>query len=136
MPTLKAGTILINTENKIALVYRKEDKSFTFPKGHLEKGETLKECAIRETEEETGHTCKLLKDKEIQITKYVTPSGEKVETHFYLAKDTGLVTRYIDPKDKEETHWINIDDVEDKLIYQNLKDLWKNIKDDIKKQQM
>ena len=61
-------------------------------------------------------------------------SGENVETHFYLAKDTGLVTRYIDPKDKEETVWIGIDEVEDKLSYENLKELWKNIKNEIKKQ--
>ena len=134
MATLKAGTILINSENKIALVYRKEDNGYSFPKGHLEKGENLKDCAIRETEEETGHTCELIKNKEINITKYITPSGENVETHFYLAKDTGLVTRYIDPKDKEETVWIGIDEVEDKLSYENLKELWKNIKNEIKKQ--
>ncbi len=43
MATLKAGTILFNSENKIALVYRKEDNGYSFPKGHLEKGENLKE---------------------------------------------------------------------------------------------
>ena len=55
----KAGCILVNLENKkIALVLRKGD--YSFPKGHLEDGETIKECAIRETIEETGHEVEIL----------------------------------------------------------------------------
>ena len=83
MKILKAGTVLINLKNKeICLVYNKDDKSYAFPKGHLEKGETLQECAIRETEEETGHTCSLINEKEIGILKYVTPAGGRCRTSF------------------------------------------------------
>ena len=49
--TLKAGIILIN-KNKIALIYRNNYNDYSFPKGHLEDGESLIECAIRETEED------------------------------------------------------------------------------------
>lgn len=132
MKILKVGTVLINLKNKeICLVYNKDDKSYAFPKGHLEKGETLQECAIRETEEETGHTCSLINEKEIGILKYVTPAGEDVELHLYLAKDTGIVTRKINPKDKEETLWIDIEKVEEKILYQDLKELWLNMKNNI-----
>ena len=41
----KAGTILINSTTKeIALVYRDKHKDMSFPKGHLEKGETFEEA--------------------------------------------------------------------------------------------
>ena len=134
MKILKAGTVLINLQNKeICLVYNKNDKSYAFPKGHLENGETLKECAIRETEEETGHTCSIINEKEIGILKYLTPAGENVELHLYLAKDTGIVTREINPKDKEETLWVDIEKVEEKILYQDLNQLWLDMKNKINK---
>ena len=49
---LKAGTILVKND-KIALVYRDYYDDYSFPKGHVEKGESFIECAIRETNEET-----------------------------------------------------------------------------------
>lgn len=127
MKTKKAGCILMNTNTKkIALVYR--DKEYSFPKGHLEEGETLKECAIRETREETGHDCRLISNEEIVIIYYSTPSGEEVENHMYLAIDEGETKEIIDEKDKEICVWKKIEEIEETLSYQNLKDAWKEIK--------
>lgn len=123
----KAGCVLINRENKqIGLVYRKKCDDYSFPKGHLEKDETLYECAIRETEEETGRKCKLVSEKEIGIIEYTNFEGN-IKTYMYLAIDEGVTDRIIDEKDKEELVWVNYDDVIDKLSYQNLKDFWKKI---------
>ena len=52
-----AGGLLEATENgalKIAVIHRPRHDDWTIPKGHLEQGETIKEAAIREMEEETG----------------------------------------------------------------------------------
>ena len=39
---IKAGCILTDRNNKkIALVYREKNSDYTFPKGHLEKGESI-----------------------------------------------------------------------------------------------
>lgn len=128
----KAGTILLNLETKkIGLVYRKKDKSYTFPKGHLEKGETLQECAIRETEEETLRTNHLLINKEIDVLRYTTPLGENVENYMYIAIDDGPSSRDIPMCDREFFEWIEYEDVGSKLIFSNLKLLWNKIKEPI-----
>ena len=63
---LKAGTILIN-KDKIGLIYRDFNNDYTFPKGHVEEGESFLECAIRETNEETKREVKILLEDELYI---------------------------------------------------------------------
>ena len=131
MATQKAGVILLNPVNhKVGLIYRKEQNDYSFPKGHLEPGETLQQCAIRETAEETKRDCRLLSNKEIAIVRH-TSNGELCEVYMYLAEDTG----HSDNKSPEvhDLEWVNWDSVEKRLSYPNLKDLWNNVKDSLKK---
>ncbi len=57
---LKGGGVVVNSDNQI-LLYKGEHTSFSFPKGHVEKGETAEETAVREVYEETGLKTKILK---------------------------------------------------------------------------
>lgn len=129
MKVKKAGCVLINLESKkIGLVYNNKKDDYSFPKGHLEKGETLTECAIRETEEETGRMCHIILDKELDIISYLTPKGEDVENHLYLAVDDGESKKVIPDELKEQLVWKSLGDVENTLTYQDLKDVWNNSK--------
>ncbi len=47
-----AGGLVKNNENKILMIFRRG--KWDLPKGKLDKGEKLEDCAIREVEEETG----------------------------------------------------------------------------------
>ena len=127
----KAGCILLNAkDHTIALVLRKESE-YSFPKGHLEDNESLVECALRETAEETKREGLILEEEPVYTETYVTPSGEDVIMYYFLAKDNG-------PSDNssEDTHptiWVPYDEVYDKLSYPSLKKVWDETKEKVEK---
>lgn len=122
---IKAGCILIDKQNKkVGLVFRKKQGDYSFAKGHLEKGETIIECAKRETEEETGRKIEIVSNKELGILRYITKKGENVDTYLYLALDQGILDQKIPDDLKEKLEWIEFDKVEEVLTHDDLKYFW------------
>ena len=130
--TLKAGCILINKLNGcVALIYREGHDDYSFPKGHLEMNETLVECAIRETAEETKRVAVLAQGIEPYIERYTTPKGEKCVCYMYICFDDGPSDNT--STDTHDLHWIPFLDVEKTLSYQSLKTMWNSVKSTIQK---
>ena len=125
----KAGCILINKETrKIALIYRDYRNDYSFPKGHIEEGESLVECAIRETEEEIKRKVKLVSDDIFCIEEYVN-HDENIRVNYYLGYDDG-----VSDNTSLETHdliWCDIDEVENKLTYNTSKQMFISVKNNI-----
>ena len=65
------GVILTNSKGQYLLVKGVYTSVWSFPKGHLEKGETYLECAVRECKEETGVSISdyVLINKPIRLSK-------------------------------------------------------------------
>ncbi len=63
-----AGGKVINTNNDVLFIYRFH--KWDLPKGKLEKGESIAQCAIREVKEECGIT-DLKIEKELQTTYHI-----------------------------------------------------------------
>lgn len=53
---VRVKALIINSKNEILLGYF--NNNYQFPGGHLEEGETVEECLIREIKEETGMVMK------------------------------------------------------------------------------
>ena len=115
--------IALTDKNEVILIkqFRKaiEDIIWEIPAGKLEKGESPKECAIRELKEETGYSANNLK----LIHKfYSSPGFSNQKIYIYLA--TGLVSGESKPNDGEnlECHKIKFDEVYEMILKNEIED--------------
>jgi 8-oxo-dGTP pyrophosphatase MutT (NUDIX family) len=69
---------------EVLVVHRPQYDDWTFPKGKLEPGETLEECAVREVEEETGLMCDL--GAELPPTSYVDGQGRDKTVRYWVMR--------------------------------------------------
>ena len=120
------GAIIFN-EDKV-LVVKQTSGFYGFPKGHVEIGETEKETATREVKEETGLDIKIISDKRY-TQSYIVKENVHKDVVFFIAKlENNNEKRQVE--EIEEILWIDINEVENILTYDSLKELWKEAKKD------
>lgn len=87
MTIYAAGAILWREEKGkllVALIHRNRHNDYSWPKGKVDKGETLPETAVREIAEETGLKIKL--GPHLQAVNYTVGNGTPKEVHYWAAR--------------------------------------------------
>ncbi len=119
---MKAGSIIMNGEGQILLLTIPNRDIWSFPKGHMEAGETIEQATRREVLEETGY--------EINITRQLSDiiytnenTGEPIR--IFMALST-IARKVNDGEEGIIKEWFTVEEAEKKLFH-NLTFLLKEI---------
>ena len=121
----KSCGIIIVKDNKVLMVKQKND-IYSFPKGHVEGNETEKETAIRETKEETNIDAEIISDEKYKVF-YKTKKGKDKEVVYFIGKPKN---DNLKPQEGEidEVSWVDKEKVENFLQYENIREMWLEVK--------
>lgn len=123
------GTICIN--NGKVLIIKQMQGFYGFPKGHVEIGETEVETAIRETKEETN--IDVVVDENLRFSlSYIVNNNIDKEVVYFVAKPLNSSIT-IQESELLDAKWIDIEDVESIITFDNLRNLWNEVLKKIKK---
>jgi 8-oxo-dGTP pyrophosphatase MutT (NUDIX family) len=104
--------------------------TWTFPKGHIEKGEKAEEAALREVEEETGYRCQIVKpfDKVEYWFKREGRLIKKSVTWFLMSalEKTGSH----DTDEILDTRWVSMNEAETLVRYKSDKQILKKLRNE------
>lgn len=101
-PRRKAGVFMTSTDKKI-LIVQSRGRLWGVPKGGIEKGETEKECAFRELEEETGVS---LDQTKVTLDGEISMNNGK---YFCIANQPEYSVSLDDIYDSTGVGWISYD---------------------------
>lgn len=120
-----AGGLIFDDQNRVAIIARHSRSGhleWCLPKGHIEKGETPQQTAVREVHEETGILGEVI-DSIATIDYWFTGTTQRVHKlvhHFALRQTGGELTVEGDPDhEAEDAIWVRFDDLDDVLSYPN-----------------
>ena len=111
-----AGGVVYNQERQLLMIFR--NNKWDLPKGKLEVNENIKECAIREVQEECGIT-ELRIENALQETYHTYEINEKkiLKRTYWFSMHTNFKGSFV-PQTEEgitEVVWVNNEDVSEKL---------------------
>ncbi len=122
------------TPAKILLVQVKNLKGetvWTFPKGHLEEGETAQEAAVREVWEETGWNCKISPEhiKPFMTVQYFFKKGPDLirKQVIWFRMEALEKTGTSDPNEILDSRWATLPETAKLIKYPSDKTILKEL---------
>jgi len=95
----------------------KGKKIWTFPKGHIEPGETPRQAALREVEEETGYKAAIVRPI-IRVRYAFTLQGNYIKktVQWYLMKRLGRIGKP-DTSEILDVRWLSVGKAKEMVLY-------------------
>jgi len=98
------GVIMVSPDNRYLLVRGRLTGKWSFPKGHIETGETPYMCAVRELREETGISVGNMKPT-------VGPVLLKAGYYFVFRPKNQLKPMILDKKEVTDVRWLSMSEI-------------------------
>jgi ADP-ribose pyrophosphatase YjhB (NUDIX family) len=116
------GTIIRNKKGEILLVKNSKWKNWIIPGGHVDPGETVEHCALREVKEETGLDAKfigILDYKELIDSPAFQRKAHFISFICILDVTTDSLMN-ADPREVAEYKWVSQDTILDEELSESL----------------
>jgi 8-oxo-dGTP pyrophosphatase MutT (NUDIX family) len=118
-----AGGIVLRASTtggwEVALIHRPLQRDWSLPKGKLEPGESLEECALREVREETGCSCAL--GRFVGEVEYVDRKGRPKVVEYWLMQP--IEGDWQPSGEVDELAWVPLAEAPARLSYEHDRDL-------------
>lgn len=112
---------------QVLLIKHRNGGHWSFPKGHVEFGESETETALREIKEETGLDVEIVDGFRRSVSYNPKPNIEK-EVVYFMAKSQTQRTN-LQREEVSEAVWIGIDKVQNMVSFDNDKNLIAGIRE-------
>jgi len=104
---------------RVSVIHRPKYMDWSLPKGKLEEGESWKEAAIREVEEETGYRCEMV--AELPAVSYLDRKGRRKLVRYWLMEP--IEGEFESHGEVDELRWVTPEEAHELLTYPHDKEL-------------
>jgi len=115
-----AGGIIFEDGRVFTIKMRnlKGEEVWTFPKGHLDPGETAEQAALREVREETGWDCEILNDLCTARYSFVRGGADvDKDVRWFLVRRVGGDGVPQTPDEVLDLRWMTLEEAEREMAY-------------------
>jgi 8-oxo-dGTP diphosphatase len=118
-----AGGVVVRRDgdrrSRVAVIHRPKYMDWSLPKGKLEKGESWKEAALREVEEETGFRCRAL--EELPSVSYLDRKERSKLVRYWLMEP--IEGKFEPHGEVDELRWVTRREAASLLTYDHDREL-------------